>query len=545
MSLAINHNLAAMDTLRNLQTASNSFNTAMQQLSSGKRINSAADDAAGYAISNKLQAQQNGLTQAQANAQDGISLIQTANGGLQTIQNLLQRFRQLAVQSANDTNTTSDRTAMQAESNQIAQEISQIATTTQFNTKNLLDGSLGSTVSASAGSSITGFNAALTAATPTASLNGGSLAVGAYTLTVASTGIVGTTTAAGSSVAATAATDYLGNSAVGFVTDTTSNDSLSTAGATGAGGPGNYTLNITGSLGSTSVNVNVGASATTGDTFQNVIDKINTQSATTGVTASWDAGNNGIVLTNDKAGSAQGVTVSGTDVLMKGLGFVAAAAAGASSTTNDTVTQNGTDATGTLTPASGTGGSAITLTGVGNKLSDATSGFSVDMTGMTSSATTATSLNGTATLGLTGTGAVLQVGANAGQNLAVTVGNMQSTALGIQAAGSGASGLSSINAIDITTQANANTAITTIDTAIQTVSTQAALLGATQNRLTSAISNLSIGAENMASAYSAITDVNMAQESTALATAQILQQSSTAMLAQANQAPQGVLKLLG
>jgi flagellin len=132
--------------------------------------------------------------------------------------------------------------------------------------------------------------------------------------------------------------------------------------------------------------------------------------------------------------------------------------------------------------------------------------------------------------------ATLQVGANADQNLQVSISSMTSASLGIGTANA---------AIDITTQSSANSAIKTIDAAIQTVSNQAANLGAVQNRLTNAISNLSIGQENMASAYSAITDVNMAQESTSLATAQILQQSSTAMLAQANQAPQGVLKLLG
>ncbi len=144
MSLQVNNNIDAMNVLNSLTMASNSYSASMQKLSSGKRINSAADDAAGYAISNKLLAQSNGLMQAQSNAQDGVSLVQTANGGLQTIQNLLQTYRQLAVQSANDTNTTSDRQALQAEGTQITSEITQIATTTQFNTKNLLDGSLGS-----------------------------------------------------------------------------------------------------------------------------------------------------------------------------------------------------------------------------------------------------------------------------------------------------------------------------------------------------------------------------------------------------------------
>src|SRR5882724_7544543 len=119
MGLRINNNIEAQNTLRNLNTAQSMFSKSMQRLSSGKRINSAADDAAGFAISNKLMAQSKGLDQAQANAQDGISLVQTADGGLQTSQGLLQRLRQLAVQSANDTNTQSDRAALQSEGDQI------------------------------------------------------------------------------------------------------------------------------------------------------------------------------------------------------------------------------------------------------------------------------------------------------------------------------------------------------------------------------------------------------------------------------------------
>src|SRR5579883_3460511 len=189
MALRINTNTEAINTLRNLTISQNMFDTSMQRLSSGKRINSAADDAAGYAISQKLMAQNNGLTQASSDAQDGISMIQTASGGLQTTQQLLQRMRQLAVQSANDTNTTTDRQALQAEADQINQEITQIATTTQFNTKNLLDGTMATTGTStiggvSAGASIT---------------NAGTLASGLYNLNVTAVGTAGATTAAGAS----------------------------------------------------------------------------------------------------------------------------------------------------------------------------------------------------------------------------------------------------------------------------------------------------------------------------------------------------------
>ncbi|MDQ2831167.1 MAG: flagellin, partial [Chloroflexota bacterium] len=188
MGLRINNNLEAQNALRQLNINQMSFSKSMQRISSGKRVNSAADDAAGYAISNKLQAQSKGLDQASANAQDGISMIQTASGGLQTTQDLLQRFRQLAVQSANDTNTSSDRTQLQSEADQISNEITQIAGTTQFNTKNLLDGAQATTSTYTGGTAgaVTGFTGTGTPTVTGASgLNNGS--VGFALSTVGST----------------------------------------------------------------------------------------------------------------------------------------------------------------------------------------------------------------------------------------------------------------------------------------------------------------------------------------------------------------------
>lgn len=151
MGLQINTNIAAMNAYRNLSNTQNAMSTSLQRLSSGLRINSAADDAAGLAISQKLQGQVNGLNQAQSNAQDGISLIQTAEGALNESQSILQRMRQLAVQSSNDTNTSTDRQAIQKEVDQLAKELNRIGNTTQFNTKNLTQGSGGSNSTASTG----------------------------------------------------------------------------------------------------------------------------------------------------------------------------------------------------------------------------------------------------------------------------------------------------------------------------------------------------------------------------------------------------------
>ena len=141
MGLQINTNIAAMNAYRNLSGTQVSMSTSLERLSSGLRINRAADDAAGLAISEKLRAQSNGLNQATANAQDGISLIQTAEGALNESHSILQRMRQLAVQSANDTNSNGDRTAIQSEVDQLAKELNRIGNTTQFNGANLLRGS--------------------------------------------------------------------------------------------------------------------------------------------------------------------------------------------------------------------------------------------------------------------------------------------------------------------------------------------------------------------------------------------------------------------
>jgi flagellin len=138
--LVINHNLGSMNALAALSENQNALGKVLQQLSTGKRINRAADDAAGLAISQKMESQINGLNQAVRNAQDGISLIQTAEGALNETENILQRMRQLAVQAANDTNNSDDRQAIQDEVNQLISEIDRISSTTQFNNLDLLDG---------------------------------------------------------------------------------------------------------------------------------------------------------------------------------------------------------------------------------------------------------------------------------------------------------------------------------------------------------------------------------------------------------------------
>ncbi|MFD1139402.1 flagellin Hag [Paenibacillus urinalis] len=142
--MIINHNISAMNTHRQLSVNTDNTNKSIEKLSSGLRINRAGDDAAGLAISEKMRGQIRGLDMANKNAQDGISLIQTAEGALNETHSILQRMRELAVQSANDTNTDTDRTALQNEVDELAKEITRISNTTEFNTKKLLDGSASS-----------------------------------------------------------------------------------------------------------------------------------------------------------------------------------------------------------------------------------------------------------------------------------------------------------------------------------------------------------------------------------------------------------------
>ena len=141
MALTVNTNIAALNAQRNLGTTQGTLNTSLQRLSSGLRINSAKDDAAGLAISNRMTAQIRGLNQAARNANDAISLAQTAEGALQESGNILQRIRELAIQSANDTNSASDRVNLQKEVSQLQAELGRIANETSFNGKKILDGS--------------------------------------------------------------------------------------------------------------------------------------------------------------------------------------------------------------------------------------------------------------------------------------------------------------------------------------------------------------------------------------------------------------------
>lgn len=361
--MRINNNLMAMNTHRQLGINSDAGSKSIEKLSSGFRINRAGDDAAGLAISEKMRGQIRGLNMASRNSQDAISMIQTAEGALNETHAILQRMRELAVQSATDTNVNADRTSLNNEVTQLKAEITRIADTTEFNTRKLLNGNLGGAVN-QAVASTTAFGVAGVATIESSGSKAGTYAI--------------TTTAAG-------------------------------------------TFKVTSGGVSTTIAATAGAKTISVEQF--------------------------------------GISIKTNNSFL--------------------------------------GGSTLAATNI------------VVTTGA----------------------ATFHIGANAGQTIELSIGRMDATGL-------------SVNGVDISTQTAANTAITTINTAITTVSDERAKLGSVQNRLEHTIKNLDTSSENLQASESRIRDVDMAKEMMNFTKNNILQQAAQAMLAQANQAPQGVLQLL-
>ena len=324
MALTINTNVMSLNAQRNLGNSQNALAKSMQRLSSGLRINSAKDDAAGLAISDRMTAQIRGLNQAARNANDGISMAQTAEGALQESTNLLQRMRELAVQSGNDTNTTGDRASLQAEVSQLQAELERIATTTTFNGRRLLDGSLSAAtfqVGANAGETITfgigsakassiggiateqGVEVAAAAATDITIAIGGDAAQSISSS--ANFAVTGDTyRGANSAFAKAAAINDAGISGLSATAVTTGTQTMGTIGGSATD---TYSLSVNGTAIYSATDAAAGISITA------VRDAINGQSANTGVTASVNGGD--ITLT-----AADGRDIAITE---SGTGFVA------------------------------------------------------------------------------------------------------------------------------------------------------------------------------------------------------------------------------
>jgi len=500
MPQVISTNLASLNAQRNLNSSQAGLQTALQRLSSGLRINSARDDAAGLAISQRFTSQINGLNQAVRNANDGISLAQTAEGALQESGNILQRIRQLAIQSANDSNSAGDRKALQAEVSQLTSELNRIANTTTFNGKKVLDGSFAGQkfqVGADANQTI---NVTIS--------DGRATALGNYAF--ASTNA---TAAQGISVATAAADNIAGG-----------NNFKSQA------------VTINGSLGQTTI---AAGTLAAGSTARTVATEVNNVTGSTGVTA---AARTTATLSGASAAGTFTFSLYGQNTSSISI------SATITSTSDLTSVRDAINAQTGLTgiTAEGTGASLSLVQAEGYNIAlenvSGTGAATLNLTGAEGSAVT---LGASTTDSSVVGGTVTFNSENAFTVSSSVAGSAGGLFGGGAAANAGVTGaLSAVGSVSIATQTGANSAISVLDAAIQKLNSIRADLGAVQNRFGSTISNLETTAENLDAARSRVRDADFAAETAALTRGQILQQAGTAILAQANALPNGVLSLL-
>lgn len=501
MPQIINTNIPSLNAQRNLNSTQRDADTALQRLSSGLRINSAKDDAAGLAISERFTSQIKGLNQAIRNANDGISLAQVAEGALGESGNILQRIRELAVQSANATNSASDRRALQAEVNQLKQELERIATTTEFNGLNLLDGTFqaqkfqaGANENQTIAVSIEGArttdlaNNTVDAANTQARQGTGSVTAAAANTTAPNT-IAGQTVTVSSSLGEAAVTVDSGDTAeeiaaaINGAIEQTGVEAKARTEAVlfGLGGTGTVSLKLSSG----------GETATISAQIDDVNDlsplarEINAASGTTGISAEVENGR--LTLVQEQ----------GKDILL------------------DDFSSNAT-----TTTASFKGGAELDT---GATTLDGAAGSTTDSSRASGEITFDSSVSFAVRSSVANTGgSILNVAAN--------------TAVG--------SSKEDVSGVDISTFEGATNALAVVDAALETISGIRADLGAAQNRLESTIANLSTTSENLSAARSRIRDADFAAETAELARTQVLQQAGLSVLAQANARPQQVLQLL-
>jgi len=522
--MRINHNIASLNTYRQLSTNSAMTNKSIEKLSSGLRINRAGDDAAGLAISEKMRGQIRGLDQASRNSQDGISLIQTAEGALNETHSILQRMRELAVQASNDTNTTDDRSELQKEIDQLVDEIDRIANTTEFNTKKLLNGE------ASGVKIKTGTDKVL---------NSGLTGANTYEGTLK----VNVTTAAEAEVitSANAEETDAGNTAIDWTTvagtDTLESVFAATTPANTAFG-GNESLTIT--QNGKTVTVNVSGSMTFNQLVQNLNQAFEKEGMAINASFSAAHADAGLTFTSTKVGSDYAMTITQNNFDNTAtFGFAnTVAAAGGNAAVDAVVTLEDTT-TGVTSANITVSGDTISLT-----TADANLGLN-NFEATLSQAALSSVANAIAELEVGQGGVSLQIGANQGQTLAVNIGAMNANKLATDSdVNTTFSSIADLKTDGVTSTSNANKAITLIDDAIKQVSSERSKLGAYQNRLEHTINNLNTSSENLTAAESRIRDTDMAKEMMEQTKNNILAQAAQAMLAQANQQPQGVLQLL-
>lgn len=568
--MIINHNITALNTHRQLSTNSAATSKNIEKLSSGLRINRAGDDAAGLAISEKMRGQIRGLDMASKNAQDGISLIQTAEGALSETHSILQRMRELSVQSGNGTNTAEDRKAIQSEVGQLKEEIDRIGNTTEFNTQKLLNGNLSgaggtsgiNTVSGSQVFKQTAGTLTGVAASGVETTDGGAdelkfsqkdaLVIDGKKIEIdwskhlseadktVLTGDWSTTamdaTASGKirdvlEKAINAAIDESGTGVSHVkITDATPGSFKIESGSKGSNSKVELYIGTTG----TDTNAKLADGTTNAAGSGSVLDVFMGASAEMAATITETSGKNEVL---DKPLATEKFTVNiNGETREVTVGAAAAAATDASVLAKELATVINAQIldmntkggfTGTakeikdVEVKSENGRLVITSPSGPVEFGEVTNGSTLSKLGLDSASREAAG-NGAMTF---------QIGANKGQTISFSVSDMRSSALGV-------------SGVDVSSTTGASTAITSLDKAISSVSSERAKLGAVQNRLEHTINNLNTSSENLTAAESRVRDVDMAKEMMEQTKNNILAQAAQAMLAQANQQPQGVLQLL-
>lgn len=588
MGLVINNNISSLNAQRNLQGTNRSLGKSLERLSSGLRINRAGDDAAGLAISEKLRSQVRGLNQAIRNASDGISLVQTAEGAFNVGTNILQRLRELAVQSASDSNTTSDRANLSSEANLLVAELTRIGNTTEFNGQTLLDGTFSSGklhIGANYNQSISfSFGDVRATALGTRATQTGTLTDGALNGVNANIAL-GEVTLNGSQLLTTTGDDQVSVLEIlGGV--------AASAAATGSGiAAGQLTIN------GTSITITSGLGAASRSTA--LLNRIN-GAGITNITARMSFGGTGVTI----------VANQGVDLTIHASGRLAASIAGLTGiaasfigSRTDMITYNGQSSAmakaaavnaqknnstvlGTAQATVATGSAAITAGAIANASlyingvnigavtvldGDGSGALVTAINSQTSSTGVVASVNSSNQLVLTATdGRNITVAASSTTNGYLNIGGTTNsnnvyrsdvqldstssftvsgnlvTEIGsnITATTYQSDLTNAVSGIDLSTQAGADSAILTLDAALQQMNTNRSEIGALQSRLEMAVDNLATASENLAASESRIRDADFAAETAQFTRNQILLQAGTAILAQANTLPQLALQLL-
>jgi len=523
MAATINTNIASINAQRNLSLSASSLATSMQRLSSGLRVNSAKDDAAGLAISERMNTQVKGLTVAARNANDGISLAQTAEGALGKVGDMLQRMRELAVQASNATNSKSDRTALQAEMTQLGAEIDRVAKQTNFNGQKILDGSFAGAVFQVGANS--GDNVTLGALADTRSSKISTVNYGATALTF---NVSDTPTPAianyNQDVAAGALKIQVGSQVIDLEALPAATSSLERLGQTvtainNKSADSGVTAYMSLKPGTSEYEIHLVSDQVDGDNQPRAVAFVGFNEATTGI--------------GQPTGSTRTILSTEAGVTTALAALPATATAGAGGLAADTAKYSDV--------ATAMGDPAATTTPKVSKtvepLASALTAYNAALAAAVDNGTTP------ATLDIAAANKALATLQSAYATNIQDLNVVTNDGLGIGSAQT-ITNERGLDNIDITTQEGAWVALKKIDSAIDQINGARATLGAMQSRFETAVTNIDIQVENLSAARGRIVDADFAQETANLSRTQILQQAGTAMVAQANQLPQQVLQLL-